>query len=70
MAKQRITEAQAAAAMYPNHAPTKGTKANWSQRQMEMSGLRRRDPKSDRDRSFVSPLGWQAVRQPVKGSKT
>jgi len=41
------------------HQP-KGTAKEWIEYQQARVGLRKHDPKSDRDRGFVSPLGGTA----------
>jgi hypothetical protein len=59
MAKQRITEAQAAAALFPSLAPAKDNRQAWKERQQQMVGLVK---KATADRGCCSPLGGQAVR--------
>jgi hypothetical protein len=75
MPKDQKTRPSHAEALYPSAgtAPEPKEKAShkqaWQDHMAAKAGIRRIDPKSDRDRGPVSPLGGQAVRQPVKRSK-
>jgi len=61
------TYSEIAAAPYPAKQPGKGSNEEaMIERQMALSGLRKREPTSDRDRGSCSPLGGQAVRSAPK----
>jgi hypothetical protein len=79
---QKTRPSSHAEALYPSTgaAPaqaehkTKDTRQAWLEHQQQMAGLRAKPKQngallSDRERGSCSPLGGQAVRQPVKEEK-